>query len=109
MHEELKNVLALFRDRRKHLDIHKTPDVFISHTSNPAEVETWLRAKGFEERTVKKLHGLTGNELFGLKKSTLEEYFGIEEGRRLASQITIQKNVSGVSKKHRNLTDFFKF
>lgn len=96
MHEELKNVLALFRDRRKHLDIHKTPDVFISQTSNPREVETWLRAKGFEERTVKKLTGMTGNELFGLKKQTLEEYFGIEDGRRLASQITIQKNVSGV-------------
>ncbi|CAG9810268.1 unnamed protein product [Chironomus riparius] len=95
MQEELKNVLALFRDRRKHLEIHKTPDVFITQTSNPAEIEKWLRAKGFEERTVKKLHGLSGNELFGLKKHTLEDYFGIEEGRRLASQITIQKNVSG--------------
>ena len=97
MQEELKNVLALFRDRRKHLEIHKTPDVFITQTSNPAEIEKWLRAKGFEERTVKKLNGLSGNELFGLKKHTLEDYFGIEEGRRLASQITIQKNVSGVS------------
>lgn len=99
MHEELKNVLVLFRERRKHLDIHKTPDVFITQTSNPAEVENWLKAKGFEERTVKKLKGMSGNDLFKLKKQTLEEYFGIEEGRRLASQITIQKNVSGVSSK----------
>lgn len=98
MQEELKNVLALFRERRKHLEIHKTPDVFITKTSNPGECETWLRAKGFEERTVKKLNGLSGNELFKLNKSTLEEYFGAEEGRRLASQITIQKNVSGVRK-----------
>jgi epidermal growth factor receptor kinase substrate 8 len=98
MQEELKNVLALFRDRRKHLDIHKTPDVFITQKSNPEEVEKWLRAKGFEDRTVKKLNGLTGNDLFTIKKQTLEEYFGVEEGRRLASQITIQKNVSGVRK-----------
>jgi hypothetical protein len=98
MHEELKNVLTLFRERRKHLDIHKTPDVFISQTSNPQEVELWLKAKGFDDRTVKKLKGVAGNELFALKKTTLEEYFGTEDGRRLASQITIQKNVSGVRK-----------
>lgn len=96
MHEELKNVLTLFRERRKHLDIHKTPDVYISQTSTPTEVETWLKAKGFEEKTIKKLKGMSGNDLFALKKHTLEEYFGVEEGRRLASQITIQKNVSGV-------------
>lgn len=97
MQEELKNVLTLFRERRKNLDIVKTPEVFIQQTSNPAEVETWLTAKGFSERTVKKLHGLTGNELFALNRKTLEDYCGVEEGKRLASQITIQRNISGVS------------
>lgn len=97
MQEELKNVLTLFRERRRNLDIVKTPEVFIQQTSSPSEVEQWLQAKGFSERTVKKMNGLTGNELFALKRHTLEEYCGSEEGKRLASQITIQKNVSGVS------------
>ena len=96
MQEELKNVLTLFRERRRNLDIVKTPEIFIQQTSSPAEVEKWLKAKGFSDKTVKKLHGLTGNELFALNRQTLEEYCGAEEGKRLASQITIQRNVSGV-------------
>lgn len=96
MQEELKNVLTLFRERRRNLDIVKTPEIFIQQTSSPGEVETWLVAKGFSDKTVKKLKGLTGNELFALKRNTLEEYCGPEEGKRLASQITIQRNVSGV-------------
>lgn len=97
MQEELKNVLTLFRERRRNLDIVKTPEIFIQQTSAPYEVEKWLKAKGFSEKTVKKLTGLTGNELFALNRKTLEEYCGAEEGKRLASQITIQRNVSGVS------------
>lgn len=97
MQEELKNVLTLFRERRRNLEIVKTPEIFIQQTSAPAEVEKWLKAKGFSDTTVKKLHGLTGNELFALNRKTLEEYCGAEDGKRLASQITIQRNVSGVS------------
>lgn len=105
MQEELKNVLTLFRERRRNLDIIivKTPEIFIQQTSAPAEVEKWLKAKGFSEPTVKKLHGLTGNELFALNRRTLEEYCGPEEGKRLASQITIQRNVSGVNSVFINL------
>lgn len=96
MHEELKNVLTLFRERRRNLDIMKTPEIFIQQTSNPKEVEQWLDAKGFSEKTIKSLKGLTGNQIFALNKETLEDYCGAEEGRRLASQLTIQRNVSGV-------------
>lgn len=96
MQEELKNVLTLFRERRRNLDIVKTPEIFIQQTSSPAEVSTWLTAKGFNDKTVKQMKGLTGNELFALNRQTLEEYCGVEEGKRLASQITIQRNVSGV-------------
>jgi len=46
----------------------------------------------------KQLHGMTGNELFSLTKSQLEKHCGKEEGQRLDSQITVQRNVSGVSK-----------
>jgi epidermal growth factor receptor kinase substrate 8 len=96
MQEELKAVLTLFREKRR-LDIMKTPEIYIQQSSSAKEVEQWLRAKGFSERVIKKLHGFNGNELFALKRSTLEEYCGSEEGKRLASQITIQRNVSGVS------------
>lgn len=95
VNEELKNVLTLFREKRRVLDIVKTPEIFIQQSSSPNEVEQWLKAKGFSDRVVKKLHGLNGNELFALKRHTLEDYCGSEEGRRLASQITIQRNISG--------------
>lgn len=96
MQEELKSVLTLFRDKRRILDIVKTPEIFIQQSSSAQEVEQWLRAKGFSDRVVQKLHGFNGNELFSVKRHTMEDYFGSEEGRRLASQITIQRNISGV-------------
>lgn len=97
MQEELKTVLTLFRDKRRILDIVKTPEIYIQQSSSAVEVENWLQAKGFSEKVVKKMNGLNGNELFALKRHTLEDYCGSDEGRRLASQITIQRNISGVS------------
>ena len=97
MQEELRSVLTLFREKRRNLDIVKTPEIFIQQTSSVEEVEQWLIAKGFSDKVVKKLHGLNGNELFALKRHTLEDYCGVDEGKRLASQITIQRNISGVS------------
>lgn len=97
MQEELKQVLTLFRQKRtNNLDITKTPDIFIQQSAKPAEVENWLKVKGFSEKVCKKLHGINGNDLFALKREALEEVFGVEEGKRLASQITIQRNISGV-------------
>lgn len=96
MQEELKTVLTLFRDKRRILDIVKTPEIYIQQSASAAEVEKWLLAKGFSEKVVKKLNGFNGNELFSLKRHTMEDYFGTDEGRRLASQITIQRNISGV-------------
>lgn len=97
MHEELRTILPLFRQNKRQLDILKTPEVFIRQVSTPTEVQTWLQAKGFSDNTCDKLKGLTGNELLALTRQTLEQYCGVSEGRRLASQITIQRNVSGVS------------
>lgn len=97
MHRELKEVLTLFREKKRNIEIIKTPDIFITQTSNPAEVQKWLKAKCFSENAQQRLEGLTGNELFALKKETLEDYCGPEEGKRLSSQITIQRSVSGVS------------
>lgn len=97
MQEELKTVLTLFREKRRNLDIQKTPEIYIQQSSGSKDVEKWLLAKGFSENVVKRLHGLNGNELFALKRHTLEDYCGPDEGKRLASQITIQRNISGVT------------
>lgn len=105
MHRELKEVLTLFKEKKRNIEIIKTPDIFITQKSNPDEVQKWLKAKGFSETAQQRLKGLTGNELFALKKETLEDYCGPEEGKRLASQITIQRSVSGVRSKRVILAD----
>lgn len=52
MNEELKLVLEDFRKARPHLEIVKTPNVFINQKSTPQEVQNWLKLKGFDERFV---------------------------------------------------------
>lgn len=52
MNEELKMVLESFRRQRPHLDIVKTPDVYINQESTPEEVQSWLKMKGFSKRCV---------------------------------------------------------
>lgn len=97
--DELKEVLTLFRNAKRPIyDVTKTPEIFIQQSSTPKEVENWLKAKNFNDKTVKRLHGLSGNQLFSLKRQTMEEYCGAEEGKRLNSQVLLQRNVSGVRK-----------
>lgn len=50
MQEELKYVLTMFTEKRRNLDITKTPDVYIDQRSTPSQVQNWLKAKGFSER-----------------------------------------------------------
>lgn len=95
MQDELKFVLTLFREKRK-LNITKTPDIYIEQTSTPGEVQAWLKAKGFSQHVRSKMVGLTGEDLFLLPRDKLEEFCGDEEGKRLASQITVQRSVNKV-------------
>ena len=50
MQEELKSVLDLMIAEEKTLEIHTTPDVFITQRSSPREVKKWLIAKEFSQR-----------------------------------------------------------
>jgi len=95
MQNELKHVLTLFREKRRNLEIIKTPEIYIQQNSNSNEVNNWLTAKGFSANVVNNLKGFNANELFALQRHHLEEICGLEEGKRLASQITVQRNVSG--------------
>lgn len=98
MQEELQYVLSEWRQQR-HLDILRTPEVFIDQQSTPGEVQHWLKAKGFSDKIQKKFITMNGDGLFALKKDQLIQLCGRDEGARLTSQITIQRNVSGVRKK----------
>ncbi|XP_047473338.1 epidermal growth factor receptor kinase substrate 8-like protein 2 isoform X3 [Penaeus chinensis] len=95
MNEELKLVLESFRRQRPHLDIQKTPDVYIYQSSTPLEVQKWLEMKGFSKRIRKQFEGVDGEKLFALDRDQLILHCGKAEGIRLDSQITIQRNVTG--------------
>lgn len=95
MQDDLNDELRLMlqqRQRRKDLEILKTPEIFINQNSKPREVEEWLRGKGFSDNIIKRLHTLSGEEIFALSPHTIESYFGQRESRRLISQIVLQKN-----------------
>ncbi|XP_043653613.1 epidermal growth factor receptor kinase substrate 8 isoform X1 [Drosophila teissieri] len=91
VNDELRLLLQQ-RERRKDLEILKTPEIYINQNSKPREVEEWLRGKGFSDIIIKRLHTLTGEEIFALSPHTIESYFGQRESRRLISQIVLQKN-----------------
>lgn len=91
VNEELEFILKQ-RQQRKDLEILKTPQIYISAESTPAEVLEWLRGKGFSDTIVQKLGKMNGSMLFSLSAHTIEGYFGQKESRRLISQIVLQKN-----------------
>lgn len=113
INDELKFTL-MQREKRKDLEILKTPQIYINQHSSPKEVEEWLRGKGFSDVIVKKLRGLNGEELFALTPHVIEGYFGQKESRRLISQIVLQKNICEVcnvinDKLHSKFLKNFKF
>ncbi|XP_068624817.1 epidermal growth factor receptor kinase substrate 8-like protein 1 isoform X3 [Battus philenor] len=92
LHEELKAVLPQLQQRR--LDFKKTPDIFIHQKSNPEEVAAWLEAKGFSTTAQRQLR-MPGHQLFTLSRAHFERLLGPDEGKRLYSQVLVQRNVSG--------------
>ncbi|XP_076842937.1 epidermal growth factor receptor kinase substrate 8-like protein 1 isoform X2 [Brachyhypopomus gauderio] len=64
----------------------------LDYHSPPAEVEAWLRGKGFSDPTVQCLRVLTGAQLFSLNKEELRAVIP-EEGARVYSQLTVQKSL----------------
>uniref|UniRef100_A0A8B9JLH6 SH3 domain-containing protein n=1 Tax=Astyanax mexicanus TaxID=7994 RepID=A0A8B9JLH6_ASTMX len=78
----------------KPLVIHRLADtsVPLDYHSPPAEVEAWLRGKGFSNPTVQCLRVLTGAQLFSLNKEELRAVIP-EEGARVYSQLTVQKSL----------------
>ncbi|XP_037812642.1 uncharacterized protein LOC119604231 isoform X1 [Lucilia sericata] len=92
--EELKHVLRQ-RERRNDLDIHKTLTNYIDQKSSPTEVVAWLKAKEFSTNIIERIKGLNAEELFALSRERIMEICDSNEGKRLASQLSLQKSVSG--------------
>nr|XP_009297556.1 eps8-like1 isoform X1 [Danio rerio]XP_009297557.1 eps8-like1 isoform X1 [Danio rerio]XP_021326188.1 eps8-like1 isoform X1 [Danio rerio] len=64
----------------------------LDYHSPQAEVQEWLKAKGFNNITVQSLGVLNGAQLFSLNKEELRAVCP-EEGARVYSQITVQKSL----------------
>ncbi|XP_051994458.1 epidermal growth factor receptor kinase substrate 8-like protein 1a isoform X2 [Xyrauchen texanus] len=62
----------------------------LDYHSSPAEVQEWLKAKGFNDFTVQSLGVLTGAQLFSLNKEELRSV-SPQEGIKVYSQIMMQK------------------
>ncbi|XP_068097344.1 epidermal growth factor receptor kinase substrate 8-like protein 1 isoform X2 [Hyperolius riggenbachi] len=93
MNEELLLRLANGRTApQKSLHIHRMLDTAIpmDEESSPAEVTSWLQAKGFNTLTVKSLGVLNGAQLFSLRKDEFRAV-SAEEGARVYSQVMVQK------------------
>ncbi|XP_053194292.1 epidermal growth factor receptor kinase substrate 8-like protein 1a [Scomber japonicus] len=92
MNDELLQRLAGKRGSARPLVVPRAADTSdpLNYHSPPAEVETWLTAKGFSQETVQSLGILNGAQLFSLNKEELRAV-SPEEGVRVYSQIMMQK------------------
>lgn len=81
--------------------IKPTPKVYINQHSNKEDVQKWMKAKGFSDNISKHFAEFNGEQIMSMHFSdenikTLENQFG-PEGKRLISQITLQKEICAVS------------
>lgn len=97
LQDELNMVLKVYREKRKDLEIKQTPEIYINQRSTPQEVQHWLKVKEFQPNVCQRLKLYSGNEIMSLSRQQAEVIAGPDEGKRLYSQISLQKNVCGVS------------
>lgn len=96
--DEFKSVFSTLKlKKRSDLSIKKTPDVFIDLRSTSQDVQNWLLAKGFKEEVRDKLKKYDGSEVFLFEKEHCTKLCGDEDGKRLYSQLLLQKNSCHVS------------
>ncbi|XP_034170990.2 epidermal growth factor receptor kinase substrate 8 isoform X1 [Osmia lignaria lignaria] len=92
--EELKQVLMIYREKKRHDKDSLCPKVFLDRFSSPREVQNWLTAKKFSEKTCRQLRDMTGSEVMELTRRQLEQYCGVAEGGKLFDDIESAKNES---------------
>ncbi|XP_022256397.1 epidermal growth factor receptor kinase substrate 8-like isoform X3 [Limulus polyphemus] len=77
------------------INLNHWDGLYITAESKPVEVQEWLESKDFVPKIRDLFNGMTGKMMFKLTRSRLEEVLGNEEGGRLHSHLTVQKNISG--------------
>uniref|UniRef100_A0A8D0FUT4 EPS8 like 2 n=1 Tax=Strix occidentalis caurina TaxID=311401 RepID=A0A8D0FUT4_STROC len=89
---------------QRNFKVEKPQQVFVPLTfeSSTEEVKAWLEAKSFSKETVEHLGILTGAQLFSLNREELKKVCG-DEGNRVYSKITVEKNQLEVSSLPRQL------
>ncbi|XP_043500866.1 epidermal growth factor receptor kinase substrate 8-like [Polistes fuscatus] len=97
VHEELKYVLNMFREKKFTPNIVEMQTTVLHQYSTPREVQSWLTTKGFSDKVCKQLRDMTGAEIFNLTKRQLEQYFGPDEGGKLEQQLILSRNECRVS------------
>lgn len=89
--EELKQVLMMFREKKRNCNRSISQQTFLDQYSTPREVQAWLTSKGFSEKTCKQLKDMTGSDILNLTRRQLDQFFGTTEGGRLDGQITLAR------------------
>ncbi|XP_008937834.1 PREDICTED: epidermal growth factor receptor kinase substrate 8-like protein 2, partial [Merops nubicus] len=94
---------------QRNFKVEKPQEVFVPLTfeSNTEEVKAWLEAKSFSKETVEHLGILTGAQLFSLNREELKKVCG-DEGNRVYSKITVEKNQLEKSRGESELQEIMK-
>ncbi|KAF1448594.1 Epidermal growth factor receptor kinase substrate 8-like protein 2, partial [Pygoscelis papua] len=94
---------------QRNFKVEKPQEVFVPLTfeSSTEEVKAWLEAKSFSKETVEHLGILTGAQLFSLNREELKKVCG-DEGNRVYSKITVEKNQLEKSRGESELQEIMK-
>ncbi|CAF0750953.1 unnamed protein product [Rotaria sordida] len=68
---------------------------FISPNSSKEDVQRWLASKHISTKLAQNLHGMNGEELFQLTKSTLDQFTNEHESARIYELLLQQKQLAG--------------
>ncbi|KFU86567.1 Epidermal growth factor receptor kinase substrate 8-like 2, partial [Chaetura pelagica] len=93
----------------RNFKVEKPQEAFVPLTfeSSTEEVKAWLEAKSFSKETVEHLGILTGAQLFSLNREELKKVCG-DEGNRVYSKITVEKNQLEKSRGESELQEIMK-
>ncbi|KAK9890135.1 hypothetical protein WA026_008942 [Henosepilachna vigintioctopunctata] len=95
MHNELFHIFKTNTPRKNFIGAKKTKDSYIDQSSTADAVREWLIAKNFSSEICDTFKGVDGFSMFSASKEDLQKVCGEVAGKRLYSQINLQKSISG--------------
>ncbi|XP_064635199.1 epidermal growth factor receptor kinase substrate 8-like isoform X3 [Lineus longissimus] len=95
LHNELLQRMSMGKNRNAH-KAPKAPTLYINADSTWEEVEDWLNSKTFSQRVIGAVSGYSGIDIFNVPRNDIYDIaMNREEGHRLESLLTVQKNICG--------------